>query len=94
MLVIAERDPHVGLFIPVLIDSDARGESDFGKVAISVSSLQIIPSSVIGQEEVEMSIAPEVRPNSGQSKRIGGVANPGLLGHIRECAIAVIVVKT
>ena len=78
--------------IPVLIDGYACRKSDVGKVAISV--VERIPSSVIGQEEVEMSIAPEVRPNSGQPKRIGGVANPGLLGHIRECAIAVVVVKT
>src|ERR1700758_3959340 len=94
VLIIAERDPHVGLFIPVLIDSDACGESDVAKVAISVVPIQIIPPSIIGQEKAEVSISLEVGPNGRQSKRIGRIAYPRLPRYIRECAIAVIAVKS
>src|ERR1035437_1964513 len=93
MQVIAKSDAHVGLLISILADSYSRGKSDIGKMPIPVVLVEIISAGIIGLKKVKMSITVEVGPNHRQSKRSGRIGNSSLLGYIRECAVAVVVVK-
>ena len=68
VLIIAERDAHVGLLIPILADGHARGIGDLGKVSVAVVLVEIISWPVVGQKKIEMAIVVEVGPNGRQSE--------------------------
>src|SRR6185437_13225092 len=68
MQIVAEHHPHVGEGITVLVQRNSGLEAYIGKVAVTIVAIQVIPSTVVCDEEVEFSVPIEIRPDGCKSK--------------------------
>ena len=66
MLVVAQRNPHVGLFASIQIDRYSGLQRDVGKVAVAIIAVEIVRLAVVGYKQIQMSVVIEVAPHCCQ----------------------------
>src|ERR1700688_4386768 len=93
MGVIGDRQSHACLHSPILVESHSCLFAYVGERSITVVVVQDVGAGIASDIDIGPAITVEVGRDRGQAVTSGSAQNAGFLRNVRECAIAVIVIK-
>src|SRR4029078_13406996 len=91
VVVVAERDAHAALLGAVFADGDAERERLLLESAVLLGDVEEMGGGVVRDVEIGPAVVVEVEPRDAQAEVAARIGHAGLLRHVGELAVAVVV---
>src|SRR5260370_22555635 len=90
-VVIADRNPHSGLFSTLVIQSESREVTDVLERAVMLVVVEVFRDGIIRNQQVNPAVIIDINEHRGKAIVAPGVGDARLHTYIREGAIVVVV---